>query len=425
MRRQRARGAGRVACLAMAALIAACSDAKVTAPSDANLSVIASSAALSFSATATITAQVVGGNGSPVDGVPVVFATTLGTLNPAEAVTKGGVATTTFDAGPVSGTARITAVAGGHSGTVMVAVGVAAVARVAVVATPAAVAFGGGLSAITATVTDGMGNPLVTIPVAFQTTAGTLAPNIVKTDAKGVGSTVLTTTSQAVVTASIIASAADGGGGSSVLGTTTVAIAPQPKPVVGVMVSPNPVALVATTFTLSVMPAPGTITTIQSVSIDFGDGTAANLGAVSGAAIPVQHVYVTGGPYTATITATDSGGGTTIFPVLVAVGPSAPVSVTITAGAPVPLNCQSLVTLTAAVAPPTVVVASYQWDFGDNRPRETTTGPQVQHPFRWNSTDPYRVTVTVKRADGGPDASGFVFVSVPAPPGSALCASAP
>jgi len=399
--------------LLCATTIGGCSDSSVVAPSGATLSLSATSTALSFDATTTLTAQVLGANGLPVDGVAVSFATTLGSVQPAEAVARGGIATAMFEAGAVSGTATVTASAAGASTSrpLTIAIGVAAVARVTVSASPAAIPFGGGTATITAMVTDAAGNPLATIPVNFTTTAGAVAPASVKTDGKGAAQATLSTTAPAVVTATATRAGADNGSGSSVPGTTTVSVAPQPRPVVSIAASPNPVAMAPVTFTLSVTPAPGSSTTIENVSIAFGDGNRANMGAVSGANITAQHVYAAGGTYTVSATAIDSGGGVTTTPTVIAVGQGAPVSVAIAAAAPVRVGTQSLVTLIATIAPPTTIIQSYRWDFGDGT-QETTTAPQVQHLFL-NRDEPYRVTVTATPAGGGPPVSGFGFVVAP------------
>ena len=76
-----------------------------------------------------------------------------------------------------------------------------------------------------------------------------------------------------------------------------------------------------TTFTIGVTPASGSDTTITGVSITFGDGDSDDLGAVNGTGLVTQHTYTTPGPYTVTVTATDSGGGTTTVSTGVVVDP--------------------------------------------------------------------------------------------------------
>jgi len=41
-----------------------------------------------------------------------------------------------------------------------------------------------------------------------------------------------------------------------------------------------------------------------------------------------------------------------------------------------------------------VIAASYQWDFGDGSPAQTTTNKQIAHTFR-NGGGPYTVKVVV------------------------------
>jgi hypothetical protein len=402
------------AVLTLAAAAAACEASRIVAPSNATVSLSASAATLSFNGTATVTAQVLNGSGAPLDGVTVSFSTTLGTVTPAQAVSAGGVATAVFDAGVTSGTATITASSGsaGGSRAVSIAVGVAAVANVTVAAEPAAVPFGGGPAAITAMVTDRAGNPLSTIPVTFATTSGQIAPASVKTDAKGVAQATLSTSEPAVVTATATRSPSDVGGGGvpTISGTLSVPVTARPRPVVTIAAG-NAVALVPVTFTLAVMPAPGTTTAIQSVSIAFVGGGTASLGAVSGANIVAQHVYAAGGTYTVVVTATDTAGGTTTASTVISVGFAAPLSVAVAAGPIVPgASGTSIVTLTATVTPPSMVITRYVWDFGDNSQPQTTTGNQIQHVFT-TPGGPYRVTVTVTEAATGQTATGFTIIN--------------
>jgi len=406
--------------IVLALLGTGCGDAAdIVAPSGSNLTLTSAATALPFNGTAALTVQIVDAQGRPVpDGTQVTFAATLGTVQPAEVATAGGAGTATFNAGVASGTATITATSGsaGTSNSVRIAVGVAAVATVTVSATPPTVPFGGGNSVLAAVVADAGGNPLPGIPVVFTTTAGTLTPTDVKTDATGKVQTTLATSQPATVVATARPAPSDAGAGSVTprSGSFAVAVAPQPQPVVSITPSANPAANTPTTFTIAVAPAAGSNTTIRSVSISFGDGRQADLGAPTGAAIVAQHVYTAGGSYTVTVRATDSAGGIGTAATLIVVTDAAPLSVTIAAGDQVPAtNNQSIVTLTATVQPSTAVIASYTWEFpgGGSPSTETTTSNQVQHLF--NRGNSYTVRVRVTTVSGGLTGTGSTIIFVP------------
>jgi adhesin/invasin len=390
----------------LGALLAGGCDGATTllAPTGAILTLTSTTSALSFNGNAAVSARVLTSQGQPVpDGTLVTFSTTLGTVAPSEVPTAAGVATTTFTAGSASGTAIVTASSGGVGGGdgVRIAIGVAAVSRVQLTATPATIPFGGGTSSVAALVVDASNNPLVGIPVTFSTPAsgsGTVVPTSLKTDPTGIAQTVLTASQGTTVTATANAAPSDPGFGGvgAVQGSVTLATGPRPVPVVTIAPSANPLAQTPTTFTIGAVPAPGTNTTIASVTVDFGDGTRTNLGAVSGTAIAVQHVFANGGSFTVTAEATDSAGGSATAVTVVSIGFQPPASVRIVADAMVPIppaNTKSLVTLTATLAPATIIGGRYVWTFGDGS-TETTTVNQVQHEYDRASKYVVRVEVT-------------------------------
>jgi hypothetical protein len=411
---------------ASAFVLAGCGGEKtLLAPTGAVLTLIGSATALSFNGTAAINARILTPGGQPApDGTIVRFATTLGTIEPAEAVTAAGVATTNFNAGVASGTAIVTASSGSVGGDngLRIAIGVAAVARVQVTATPPSVPFGGGTAVIAAVAVDASNNPLAGIPVTFSTTTGaTIAPANLKTDPKGIAEATLTANQRVTVTATAAAAPSDPGFGAvgTTQGSVVVTALPQPVPVVTVMAPPNAVAQAPVPFTIGAVPAPGSNTTVTSVLVDFGDGSRVNLGA-GGPAITVQHVYATGGSYTVTVTATDSGGGTGTAATVVAVGFAQPSTVRITADSIVKLPlgpagtpAQSLVTFSATLAPATLVGTLYSWTLnepGGTSPKPTTSN-QVQGTYNNNST--YTVSVTVTVAGSTQTVTGSLTFVVP------------
>jgi len=382
-----------------ALVLAGCGGEKtLLAPTGAVLTLISSATALSFNGTAAINARILTSGGQPApDGTIVRFATTLGTVEPVEAVTAAGVATTNFNAGVASGTAIVTASSGSVGGDngLRIAIGVAAVARVQVTATPPSVPFGGGTTVIAAVAIDATNNPLVGIPVTFSTSTGaTIAPANLKTDPKGIAEATLTANQRVTVTATAAAAPSDPGFGAvgSTQGSVVVTALPQPVPVVTVVAPPNAVAGTPAPFTIGAVPAPGSNTAITNVSVDFGDGGRVNL--PGSPAISVQHVYATGGTYTVTVTATDSGGGTSSAAAVIVVGFAPPSTVRIT-GESAAITGGFLVTFTATLAPPTLIGTSYQWSFGP-----TTTANQAQNKYPAGTTS-VDVTVVVTLAGGG------------------------
>jgi hypothetical protein len=201
------------------ALFASCHRVPLVAPSGSALTLIASTNVLPVNGAADITAviiegaqgagtgttpgQIEPGFGTPVhDGTQVVFATTLGRIEPGEAKTTGGRATVRLVGDGRSGTAVVTAFSGSATNTVEVDIGAAGATRVAVTANPQSLPPAGGLSMISARVEDMQGNGLLGVPVSFSTSRGTLSQTTVLTSEFGVATTTLTTLAEATVTAS-------------------------------------------------------------------------------------------------------------------------------------------------------------------------------------------------------------------------------
>ena len=93
--------------------IVACDSSPLVAPLASTISVTSSASALTPGGVAEIEAYVIEEAGTPVqDGTVVRFSATLGSVDPRESRTTGGVARTTFIAGPTAGTAKVTALSG-------------------------------------------------------------------------------------------------------------------------------------------------------------------------------------------------------------------------------------------------------------------------------------------------------------------------
>src|SRR4029453_19281036 len=158
-----------------------CDKVPLLAPSGSTVTLSTNSSIVQANGTAEIRATVLESSGTPVqNGTTVTFSTNLGTMSPSEAKTVNGVATAQFVPNGQSGTAKIVATSGGAkadstSNPLTISVGSAAAAHVQVTATPNRLPSGGGLSTITATVTDTNGNPLSGVVVSFSTAAANIS----------------------------------------------------------------------------------------------------------------------------------------------------------------------------------------------------------------------------------------------------------
>src|SRR4051812_9433895 len=96
-------------------LAAACEKVPLTAPTGSTITLTTATSALPVNGTATIVAQVLESAGTPPhSGTAVVFTTSLGTIEPADARTDAtGRTIVTFHAGNASGIATIAAASGG------------------------------------------------------------------------------------------------------------------------------------------------------------------------------------------------------------------------------------------------------------------------------------------------------------------------
>ncbi len=397
-------------------LIAAtsCDKVPLLAPTNSSISIDAQSRVVPTGGTTTVTAMVIESSGTPVqNGTTVRFTTSLGHLDPVEAQTRNGVATTTFFAGNDSGVAEVRATSGGAgasttttpstgttppatttsstSNVVQISVGSGAVDTVTVRANPSTVSTGqGGTVSIIATVVGTGGRLLSGIPVSFSASRGTLSATSATTDAQGEARVTLTTngdTDISVAAGTKTATAkVTGIAGPSVTLTCAVgsasncAAASVGQPVV---------------FTAQRAQGSGNLT---SAVLDFGDGSSVNLGTLSGPAT-VPHAYTGAGTYTARLTGTDANGEGSTSVQVVQVSPvTGSLSASITTG--------RTVSATATVSAP---VTQYQWDWGDMS-TSTTTSATAQHTYTAAGTFTIQVTATLQ---AGGTASGTTTIVVP------------
>jgi large repetitive protein len=161
----------------------------------------------------------------------------------------------------------------------------------------------------------------------------------------------------------------------------------------------NPTAGTDVAFTASVAPAANSNTVIQDVSVNFGDGTVTSLGAATGTAISLHHVYATGNTYTVTLTATDSNAGVGTAVTTVFVQTATPLTVILSATA-TPAGANTTETFTATVIGlGNSVVANYHWVFGGTNGTADTTSNQQTRSYVAGS-GPFTVSVTVTTSTG-------------------------
>jgi mucin-2 len=393
-RRPLSRGAFGALAAFLCLATSACDRVALLAPAGSTIRLTALTSTLPLSGSTSIIAHVIEPAGTPPQrGTLVTFTTTMGSIAPIEAETDaGGRVLVTFNAGTQSGTATITALSGGvivdTASTLKIAIGAAGVTNIGLTALPATIAPGG-TSTITATVSDATGTVVAGIPVTFTTDNGSMDASVVMTDTSGKASAVLNTSKTAKVTASA--------GVASTNGTTTT---PAPSASVTVTVEPLPTASIAAsgnaqvnlpvTFTITAQPGTGGSTTVENVTVNFGDGSSTSLGAATGTST-VQHVYTSDGPKTARVTVRDSNGGTTSAATIVFVQTQAPiVSLTYTS---TPGVVTTAVNFTATVTPSGTSVAQYVWNFGDGQSQTTFTNT-VSHNYA-TATLPRTATVTI------------------------------
>ncbi|MEW6322233.1 MAG: PKD domain-containing protein [Acidobacteriota bacterium] len=356
-----------IALLATLALsAAACDKVPLLAPTQSTITLTVNTTTVPVNGTATVIASVTEQAGTPAqNGTVVTFTASFGTIEPAEARTEGGKATVTFRAGSQSGVAKIGAFSGATRATeVEVRVGGAAAERVVVRAEPASVPPGGGSVQVIAIVTDANGNALPGAPTVFSADNGTLGSNSGVTDANGEVRTTLTTNRETVVRANVAGKE----------GQLTVRVGTLPNITIS---GPSTASAVGTPVTFTVTPNVATgAPPIQSVVVDFGDGTpTTNLGAIS-AATGVSHVFSREGTFTVTATATDFSGQRNSASTVVTLQRNLPVvsisanPTSVTAGAPVTFTITSQ---PASNGPP---LSTVRVNFPDGSSVAVATGTQ-------------------------------------------------
>ena len=411
------------ACAALVAIVAvACDTVPLTAPTGSTLSISAGNSFVQLGGTTEITAFVVESGGTAVqNGTTVHFSTNLGRVDPIDAQTKNGYATTTFIAGDVSGLADVVATSGGtgstttpppstgngssggtgtttpastNSNTVRITVGGAAADNVVLNASSTSVPVGGGTVTLTASVLDVNGNRLRNVPINFSTDAGTLSATVATTDANGDATVQLTTNRDATVTARVGAK------------TTTLKISVNSPASISLSGSPTtlPPGGGSTTITAIVLDATGARIPNASVNFTTTAGTLSQAIVTTDANGEAQVTLAT--TAAATVTARSGNASQTLS---VSVGSG--VAITITS--PVSGTGPSGTTFTFTVTPGAGQVQNVVVDFGDSTPTQTlpaiTGATPVSHQY--NSTGTFTVRVTQTNV-GGSTSTAVTVVTI-------------
>lgn len=397
------------------AVVVACDKVNLTAPTGSTVSITTDKSVLPLGGQATIRAVVTESAGTPVhNGTIVTFQTTVGSLNPPEAPTVNGVATTTFLAGSSSGTATIHAFSGGartgsgnaSSGGVTIRIGAAAASgNISVTATPPSVSQSGGTVTISALVFDEASNPLPGVNVQFVASTGTLSATTATTDSSGIARTQLSTTQTTTVSA--FAGSAKG----------EVRVEVSAAPPVNIAVSPEPAIVgVPVAITVSSNASAGA-RQIQSVTLEFGDGTSETKTNVTGSAA-FTHTYSREGAVTLTARVVDVAGNTGLTSRALVVQRSQP-SVTLTGPGSVSLSGAANGTATFTVNVPTpgagqpsIQSVVVRRDDGTVIYSSSATGSQ-QFAHRFNSTGTYTITATATDTAGSTGTSSTVVTVTP------------
>lgn len=293
-----------VIALASVAIVVACDQVPLTSPTGSTITIAIDREIVPLNGQAVVTAIITESAGTPVhNGTTVIFQPSNGRMEPVEAQTHNGRAVSTFIAPSVSGTVTIHAFSGAirtgsgnSSGGVTAIVGAAAAGSVTVTAQPAFVSANGGTVTISALVLDTSGNALPSIPVQFSTEHGQLGSSTSVSDATGRASTTLTTNRATRVDARV----------SDKTSSVTVNILAAPLVTIAASGTSFVVGVpVAFTVTPNVS---GNASPIQTVAVDFGDGsTPATFNRPTGT-LGLTHIYNRADGYTVTATATDVNG---------------------------------------------------------------------------------------------------------------------
>ena len=392
----------------LSAWLGSCDKVPLLAPSGTTIRLFTNAQVLPLNGSAQISASVQETGGWPVqNGTVVTFTTSLGSVTPSEATTTDGKVTVIFNAGSLSGTAVINAFSGSSATTsstttgtgttastttgtgVSILVGAAAATTVVATASPSSVSQLGGTATITASVLDASNNGLAGVPVVFTTDQGSLSPVSATTNASGNATTTLTTNQTATVTITA---------GTKTATAKVTAVAVPTVTVTGPTTTPT--AGLTATFSVTATAGSGSAP-IRTVTVDFGDGSSASLGAASGT-LSVPHVYKNAGTYNVTAVAIDASGASTSATTPVVVFAAVPFTLTVTSSSG---RIDQTITANAIPSAGAPVINKFIWNWGDGTINETA-GPSNSHVYLTGSfpstltSFTFSITVTAIGEDG-------------------------
>lgn len=385
---------------AIAVTLISCERVPLTSPTGSTISITVEQSTIPINGQSAVRAIVTESSGTPVhNGTQVNFTSALGSFNPPTATTSGGVATTTFLAGTLSGTTRINAYSGGATtntstgeGGVEVRIGAAAAGALSVNAVPSSVSQSGGTVTVIALVLDAANNPLPGVSVLFTTSTGSLSAPTALSDSSGIARVQLTTVQTATVTA--IAGAAKGDTTITVSAAPAITITAADSGTEGV---PVPITI---TFTA---PSTGAAPQVQSLTVDFGDGRSETRNNVTGST-GFSHTYTRPAGYTITATARDVNGNTGISSKAITINAAALPTVGLSANPnPVPANNLTTITVTASAggSAPLRSVTVHDVTSGGGPIYSGTGGGSFAHRFGTAGTYTLRATATDANGSAG------------------------
>jgi len=285
----------------LAVLAVACDKVPLTAPGSSTVTITTATSADGQST--EVTATILEAAGTPVqNGTTVHFTSNLGRMDPVEAQTKNGMATSKFVSDGASGEATVTVSSGSATANVKFNTGLALIDSISIRASAGSVPATGGTVTITARVTATGGGPMGGVPVTFSTNAGSLSSGREVTDGNGEASTRLTTDANATVTATAGTKKTDPG-------VTIQALTPVATPTVSLVGSGATATSAGQLWTLTATVANNAaVGSPTKFDWDFGDGTT-----ISNNSSSTQHAYRTPSTiFHVTVKATFANGSTAI-----------------------------------------------------------------------------------------------------------------
>jgi hypothetical protein len=358
-----------------------------------------------------VTAQALDINGNPLNAVTVSFSTTAGTLDQAFGLTdQNGTTSTTLRTSTAATVTAAVGAAGGSStpttpttppttpapstsGTASGTITVNVSSAPTLVITPPTTAPTVGLGA------------LFTFVATAATTNGSAIRNVSVNWGDGqtqdlgalTGTAAVSHTYRTAGTFTITATIVDGFGNNSVV-STAVTVNPSTLSLTITPPTTLPSAGLPATFTIGVGTLPAG-DAVRNIHLDWGDGTANDLGAIS-ANTSVTHVYKAAGNYSVTGTLTATSGNVITNSTTITVIPVPRPTIIITPS-PVPgkVNTQTTLSIQVTLASG-ISVQDLKIDFGDGTSSDLGGATSASVPHVYTSTGTFTVTVTVLDTSG-------------------------